>query len=227
MAPVTVGTADAVFQFLRPRRRRQMSPEERARLVAMGHRHRFHGARSVETDPESTQAQNDKRQAHPRPEVRSADAEVVSNQQQRPCSPVSVVLVVDDNADTNEALVTLLGTHGFDATGAASGLLALDYFDAGGRPCVVLLDVRMPDMDGWELWERMKAHDELARTAVVLLSADTADASRSTAIAGRDPDWSRRRLASSPPRRLTAASCRFAVVKTSPSRGESHAYVSS
>jgi two-component system sensor histidine kinase/response regulator len=88
------------------------------------------------------------------------------------------VLVVDDVAETRDAIVTLLLTKGFDAVGAASGVVALELFAAGMRPCVVLLDVRMPEMDGWELWERMRAHDDLARISVVILTAETADYAR-------------------------------------------------
>lgn len=88
------------------------------------------------------------------------------------------VLVVDDVDETREAIVTLLLTKGFDAVGAASGGVALELFAAGMRPCVVLLDVRMPEMNGWELWERMKTRDDLARIAVVILTAEPADHAR-------------------------------------------------
>lgn len=54
------------------------------------------------------------------------------------------------------------------------------------RPCVMLLDVRLPDLDGWEVWDRMKAHDELARTAVVILSSERADHERAKAVGIRE-----------------------------------------
>ena len=96
------------------------------------------------------------------------------------------VLVIDDFPETREAIVTMLVAKGFDAVGALSGPTALDYFQAGLRPCVVLLDVRMPEMDGWQVWERMKAHEELARTPVVILSADKADDKRARAVGIRE-----------------------------------------
>lgn len=89
-----------------------------------------------------------------------------------------LVLVVDDYEDTREAIVDMLIAKGADAVGAASGPIALDLLQAGMRPCVMLLDVRMPDMSGWDVWERMKAHPEIARTPVVILSADVADDAR-------------------------------------------------
>ena len=76
----------------------------------------------------------------------------------------------------------MLQVGGLDAVGAESGPDALDLFQAGMRPCVVLLDLRMPGMDGWETWERMKAHPELAATPVVILSADQVDDQRAKAV---------------------------------------------
>jgi CheY-like chemotaxis protein len=44
----------------------------------------------------------------------------------------------------------------------------------------------MPEMDGWEVWERMRAHDDLARTAVVVLSAERADDERARQVGIRE-----------------------------------------
>ncbi len=96
------------------------------------------------------------------------------------------VLVLDDDDDAREAMVFMLDTEGFDVVGAASGAEALALMQGGIRPCVAILDLRMPDIDGWEVWERMKAHDELARTAVIILSADPADHVRAKAVGVRE-----------------------------------------
>ncbi len=96
------------------------------------------------------------------------------------------VLVIDDFDPTREAVVTLIQMHGLDAIGAQSGPDALDLLQAGMRPCVVLLDLRMPGMDGWETWERMKAVPELADTPVVILSADVADDTRASRVGIRE-----------------------------------------
>ena len=66
------------------------------------------------------------------------------------------VLVVDDFDATREAIVTMLEVKGFTTLGAESGPVALDHFQAGLRPCVVLLDVRMPGMDGIELGRKLR-----------------------------------------------------------------------
>ena len=92
------------------------------------------------------------------------------------------VLVVDDSAETRHAMVSLLEIKGFDVVGASSGKVALYLFQAGFRPCVVMLDVRMPEMDGWTVWERMKSHPELAKIPVVILSADKDDGTRARTV---------------------------------------------
>ena len=96
------------------------------------------------------------------------------------------VLVVDDYTDTRDAIVGMLQAKGFDVGGAPSGPDALDMLQAGLRPCVMLLDVRMPGMDGWEVWERLRAHRELAQTAVVILSAEAADSARAQRVGIRE-----------------------------------------
>jgi CheY-like chemotaxis protein len=96
------------------------------------------------------------------------------------------VLVVDDYAETRDAVATLLEITGAEVVAAESGKEALELLQAGLRPCVMLLDVRMPELDGWEVWDRMKQHRELALTSVVILSADPADVSRTRACGIRE-----------------------------------------
>lgn len=96
------------------------------------------------------------------------------------------VLVVDDFDPTRDAIVEMLEAKRFDVKAAASGIEALDLLQAGFRPCAMLLDVRMPDLDGWEVWDRMKQHPELAMTPVIILSADPADLVRARAVGIRE-----------------------------------------
>jgi CheY-like chemotaxis protein len=97
-----------------------------------------------------------------------------------------LVLVVDDYPETREAIATLLETSGATVVTAESGTEALELLQAGLRPCVMLLDVRMPDLDGWEVWDRMKQHRELVLTSVVILSANPADHARTRAAGIRE-----------------------------------------
>jgi CheY-like chemotaxis protein len=94
-----------------------------------------------------------------------------------------LVLVVDDYVEALEATAVFLETSGSTAVTADSGRKALDLLYAGLRPCVMLLDLRMPELDGWEVWRRMQQHPGLARVPVVIVSAEPADDAR-TARAG-------------------------------------------
>ncbi|MFO7895119.1 MAG: response regulator [Longimicrobiales bacterium] len=90
------------------------------------------------------------------------------------------VLVVDDEAELVSALTERLELRGFSARGATSGEAALEALRAGAWD-VVLLDVRMPGIGGFELTRRIR--QEHPDTAVVLLtgrtSADDEETSRS------------------------------------------------
>lgn len=96
------------------------------------------------------------------------------------------VLVVDDNDDVRDAFITLLTTHGYGAVGANSGVTALRQLRDGFRPCVVLLDLRMPEMDGWTVWAKMHAEPGLASIPVVMLSGDPEQSRRAQALGMRN-----------------------------------------
>lgn len=92
------------------------------------------------------------------------------------------VLIVDDSPEVREAMTCLLEVHGCRVVTAKSGGEVLDAFEHGLRPCMMLLDIRMPDMDGWEVWDRMRAHDEWQRTPVVIVSGELPDPERARAV---------------------------------------------
>jgi CheY-like chemotaxis protein len=96
------------------------------------------------------------------------------------------VLVVEDNDDVREAFITLLLMHGYRASGASSGMHALERLHEGLRPCVVLLDLRMPEMDGWSVWARMHAEPQLASIPVVMVSGDPDQLRRAEALGLRN-----------------------------------------
>ena len=89
------------------------------------------------------------------------------------------VLVVEDDADVREALGFLLETAGATAILAPDGNAALELLNAsdGDAPCVILLDVHMPVMDGWEFRKRQLSHPAHAAIPVVMFTAD-ADSDR-------------------------------------------------
>jgi CheY-like chemotaxis protein len=80
------------------------------------------------------------------------------------------VLVVDDDQDAREAMTELLQIQGFRVVEACNGQEALDLMMAE-NPSVVLLDLMMPVLNGWEFLRRRKAQPQLARIPVIVTSA--------------------------------------------------------
>jgi CheY-like chemotaxis protein len=81
------------------------------------------------------------------------------------------VLVVEDDAAIREAIAEVLQDEGHVVHVAANGREALAHLHAGHDPCLVLLDLMMPVMNGWELIEAMREHDCFAQIPVVVISA--------------------------------------------------------
>lgn len=88
------------------------------------------------------------------------------------------VLIVDDDAITRMSLRQLLSAAGARVVEAANGLKALEALRAGPTPDLVLLDLRMPVMDGWEFLRRWRAEASEPAAAVVVFSgvSDVRDA---------------------------------------------------
>ena len=79
------------------------------------------------------------------------------------------MLVVDDNHDAVETLAMLLGLWGHDVRLAADGPSAVESA-AAHRPDVVLLDISLPGMSGYEVAERLRANPELRETVLVAMT---------------------------------------------------------
>jgi CheY-like chemotaxis protein len=83
----------------------------------------------------------------------------------------STILLVDDNADTREALRAVLQTRGYAVGDAANGAAALRYLLQGKPADAIVLDLRMPGMTGQELYEELRGDTRLADIPVVVFSA--------------------------------------------------------
>jgi CheY-like chemotaxis protein len=81
------------------------------------------------------------------------------------------VLIVEDDADLREMMAQLLTLEGFQAETVANGRDALEYLRTSDLPDVILLDLMMPIMDGWEFRRRQRQDPALANVPVVVLSA--------------------------------------------------------
>lgn len=95
------------------------------------------------------------------------------------------VLLVDDDEDLLGALDVCLSLHGIAVHPARSGLEAFDAVRGGVKPCLVLLDLRMPDLDGWTVWETMRKMPGMADVPVVFLSGEPPDYGRAVDAGAR------------------------------------------
>jgi two-component system NtrC family sensor kinase len=87
------------------------------------------------------------------------------------------VLVVDDDPMNLKVMKGFLTLDGYDAVVAESGSEALERL-TGGDVDLVVLDVRMPEMDGYEVCRRIRAKAAHARMPIIFLTADQADEKR-------------------------------------------------
>lgn len=96
--------------------------------------------------------------------------------------PAKHVLIVDDDLHIQELLRVNLCAAGYEVTRASDGREALQRM-AERRPDLVILDVTMPEMDGWELCKTLRDDGELDDLKIIMLTAK--DSARDKII-GRD-----------------------------------------
>jgi CheY-like chemotaxis protein len=87
------------------------------------------------------------------------------------------ILVVDDNRDSADSLVMAFGVLGHAATAAYSGRDALRTLEQV-EPSLVVLDLSMPEMDGYALARSIRAHARFGRVTMVALSGFGSEADR-------------------------------------------------
>ncbi|MGZ3709088.1 MAG: response regulator, partial [Bdellovibrionota bacterium] len=87
--------------------------------------------------------------------------------------PCQSILIVEDDTDIRETLQQILELEGYTVLTASNGQEALDLLPQVARPCLILLDLMMPVMNGWEFLELKKKSDDisLATIPVVVVSA--------------------------------------------------------
>ena len=81
------------------------------------------------------------------------------------------VFIIEDDLDTREMIGRFLELEGFAVESAANGRDALERLGAGTRACVILLDLMMPVMDGWDFRQRQKSDPHMAAIPVIVFSA--------------------------------------------------------
>lgn len=80
------------------------------------------------------------------------------------------ILCIEDEPEMIELVRLILERKGFRVTGALGGTQGLDALKQE-KPDLILLDLMMPDMDGWEVYRQMKADPNLAHIPVIVVTA--------------------------------------------------------
>lgn len=91
------------------------------------------------------------------------------------------ILVVEDNADNLELVSFLLGQAGYEVTQASDGLAALEEARKV-HPDMMLLDMSIPELDGWNVARKMKNDPETRAICVVALTGHTLPGDRKKAL---------------------------------------------
>lgn len=98
------------------------------------------------------------------------------------------ILIAEDDKDIRDLVVLTLQFHGFDVTSAEDGVAAVEKAQAATFD-IILMDVRMPRMTGYEACRRLKEMDNTADIPVIFLSAKGQDAEIQTGIEAGAADY--------------------------------------
>lgn len=87
--------------------------------------------------------------------------------------PCRHIVIIEDDVDLRETMKDLLEMEGFSVCTAENGKAGLTLIENSGKPCLILLDLMMPEMNGWEFLEAMQRDKQalLAKTPVAVVSA--------------------------------------------------------
>ena len=85
--------------------------------------------------------------------------------------PSQVVLIVDDDRDIRGTLSHVLEDEGYETSAVPNGREALRVLRDGLRPCVILLDLTMPGMDGWDFRADQLRDRALSAIPIVVITA--------------------------------------------------------
>jgi len=80
------------------------------------------------------------------------------------------ILCIEDEQEMIDLIRLILNRRGFEVKGANGGKEGLEIIRKD-KPDLVLLDLMMPDMDGWEVYQQMKANEETRNIPVIVVTA--------------------------------------------------------
>lgn len=97
------------------------------------------------------------------------------------------VLIVEDEEDLRELMRSALEMNGYSVVTAEEGTAALDKLADIGRPCLILLDLVMAGMNGWDFFATLRQRPEFADVPVVVHSSAASRAPEGVARVVRKP----------------------------------------
>jgi CheY-like chemotaxis protein len=100
---------------------------------------------------------------------------------------MATILVVEDNDDVREMMSITLQLEGHNVVTAANGRQALEVLHRGTDPCMILLDLMMPVMNGWQFQEEVAKDPKLRDIPVVIVSAAAGERGKQTSAAAFIP----------------------------------------
>lgn len=84
--------------------------------------------------------------------------------------PKKLILCIEDEQEMIDLIRLILSRHGFEVRGATGGKEGLDIIRKD-HPDLILLDLMMPEMDGWEVYQQMKADEAIKDIPVIIVTA--------------------------------------------------------
>jgi len=99
-----------------------------------------------------------------------------------PEKQIKTVLIVEDDNDISDVLTQILQYEGYAVNTVGNGLEALEFLRKSEPPGLILLDLMMPVMDGWQFRAEQQKDPELAKIPVVIVSADGRVYQKATSI---------------------------------------------
>jgi PAS domain S-box-containing protein len=131
----------------------------------------------------------DSQGAKHRPDLRRTEQEIfrLLGLKLQPQAPRATLLLVDDTAELLRLLSTALSNQGYEVCSATSGALALNRA-AQIQPDLILLDIMMPGIDGYEVCERLKADPNTCTIPIIFITAvdDVLDKVKAFGMGGAD-----------------------------------------
>lgn len=83
--------------------------------------------------------------------------------------PRSIVYIEDDQ-EMIDLVSMILSRRGFEVKGVQGGQAGLDFIKKN-KPDLILLDLMMPDVDGWDIFQQIKLDEEIRQTPVIIITA--------------------------------------------------------